>query len=322
MKHTTPAQLSIADRLAVLAEPIRLRMCRLIEGEELSVGEVAKVFKIAQSSASRHLRVLREAGWIRGRAAGTATFYTMIPDDLEPASRRTWATVRDELNKDAGVRFLLDEDDRRVQMVVAERRNDSMAYFGRVAGEWDEIRAQLFGSDFTASALVSLLPSDWVVADIGCGTGNAAELLAPRVEKVLAVDASDVMLDAARDRLSRFDNVEFVRADATGLPFDDDTVDAVMCLLVLHHLADPGAAMREFARVVKPGGRVAVVDMYRHDREEFVEQMGHAHLGFRDADVSSMFIDAGLADPKIGPIATDSSARAPGLFVAAGDRPG
>jgi len=314
--------MSTADRLSALADPSRMRMCRLLETHELSVGEVARVFQMAQSSASRHLRVLKEAGWLRGRAAGTATFYRLVLDDLSAGLRRVWTAMRDELIDDGSSRHLLDEDDRRVEAAIAERRNDSMSYFGRVAGEWDDIRSRLFGHHFTASGLLGLLPPDWVVADVGCGTGNAAELLAPVVARVYAVDQSEPMLSAARRRLRGLENVEFVTAEADDVPLGDGAVDAAVCVLVLHHLASPESAIREMGRLVRAGGTVVVVDMYPHGHDEFRERMGHQHLGFGEDEVVGMLESAGFDEVSVRPLWLETSVRGPGLFVARGVRRG
>ena len=310
--RSTPALLS------ALADPLRLRACRLLERRELSVGEVAKVFQTAQSSASRNLRVLRDAEWVRSRSAGPATFYRMVLDDLPSGARRLWVTVRDELTSDASVAGQLAEDDRRVEAVLAERRSDSLGYFGRVAGEWDDIRGQLFGDRFTFDALLALLPKWWDVADVGCGTGNVAEVLAPHVRSVTAVDQSEPMLAAARRRLEDVRNVRFVVGDAQSLPLGDGSVDAVTLVLVLHHVPDPSEALAEAARVLRPGGVVLVVDMLPHDRDEYREGMGHLHLGLSEEEVEGWCVGSGLLLERVTRLPDDPDGRGPGLFVAVG----
>lgn len=319
MKHSERIQFVTSDRLAALADGVRLRICRLLERQELSVGEVAKVFQIAQSSASRNLRVLREAGWLRSRSAGPATFYRMVLDDLALGSRKLWLTVRDEMVAELSG-SVIEEDDRRMEGVLAERRSDSLAYFGRVAGEWDAIRGQLFGSRFTSEALLAMLPPEWRVVDVGCGTGNIAELLVPHVAEVVAVDQSEPMLEAARRRLSGWGNVRFEVGGADRLPLQDSSVDAATAGLVLHHMENPVSGLREMARVVRPGGVVLFIEMLPHDRAEYREQMGHVHFGFSADEVSSMCVAAGLRTPRISELPIDPEGRGPGLFVAAARR--
>lgn len=310
-----PRTLTITDLLASLAEPVRLRMLRVLEREELSVGEVANVVQLPQSTVSRHLKVLSDAGWLIRRTEGTATFYRLMLDDLSGPARGVWISLRESLADapDAA------DDLHRLRTVLAERRTDSQAFFGRVAGQWDAVRSDLFGRDFTPRALLGLLPAHWVVADLGCGTGNVAEALAPVVERIIAVDASRPMLDAARQRLEEQPNVEFLEGTIEQLPIADRAVDAAVLTLVLHHIADVPAALRECARILRTdrgGGTLMVIDMVRHDRTEYRATMGHKHLGFTRDQIIEWLIAAGLHNPRWIHLHTDAAAKGPGLFIA------
>lgn len=307
----------IAERLAALAESDRLRMLRVLECEELSVGEVAQVMQQPQSTVSRRLKILTEAGWLRRRSVGTSAIYALVLDDLPESARRLWATVRQSLDDDRQTR----DDLLRLETVIAARHDDSQAFFGRVVGEWDSIRTELFGAGFTPPALLGLLDPSWVVADIGCGTGNAPEHLASHVKRVIAVDQSQPMLDAAAKRLSRFDNVEFRHGSAEALPIDDGSIDAAVCVLVLHHLDDPVVALREMRRVLKPGGVTLIVDMTAHQREEFRQRMGHRRLGIAADEMTAMCDEAGLTEARVSALPVAPSARGPSLFVATARRP-
>ncbi|HVZ93304.1 MAG TPA: metalloregulator ArsR/SmtB family transcription factor [Phycisphaerales bacterium] len=309
-----PKSLLIIELLAALGEPVRLRLCRLLESQELIVGEVARVVQLPQSTVSRHLKVLTDAGLLVKRAEGTATLYRLVLDELSPGVRAIWIAVRDQLHD----RAQFEEDSRRLESVLAERRTDSLSYFGRVAGEWDSVRSEMFGRDFTAAALLGLLPREWRVADVGCGTGNAAELLAPHVREVLAIDQSGPMLDAAKKRLAKHKNVRFEQGPVESLPLEDESVDAAVCLLVLHHVADPAGAVKELARVVRKNGVVLVVDMFEHDRPEFRRTMGHQHMGFSEAAIDSHFRGAGLGGRSISKLQSDPNSKGPSLFLAMG----
>lgn len=309
----------VTDRLAALSDPLRLRIGRLLDHQELSVGEVARVVQLPQSTVSRHLKVLAAAGWVQKRAEGTAMMYRLMLDDLAAEARTLWVTIREQLGDDDTLRPQVSEDHRRLQAVLAERRTDSQAFFGRVAGEWDQLRHDLFGTGFTALGLPALLPPSWVVADIGCGTGNAAELLAPHVRRVIAVDQSQPMLDAARKRLGRWDNIAFVRGEAEHLPIDDASVDAAVCVLLLHHLESPGAFFREMHRILRTdacGGVAVVIDMHEHDRTVYKQTMGHAHLGFAHERIAAYCADAGFQPPRITTLPSAADAKGPGLFTA------
>jgi len=310
----------VVQRLVALSDPTRLRILRLAEAEELSVGEIARVLQIPQSTVSRHLKVLGDLGAATGleilarRSEGTATLYRLVLDDLDRETRALWLTVREQLG--TGEAWV--EDRRRLSAVLAERRTDTQSFFGRVAGEWDAVRDQLFGGAFTFHALLSLVPPHWTVADLGCGTGNVSELLSPVVARVLAVDQSEAMLGAAKKRLAGATNVEFVRGDLTALPMTDASVDAAICVLVLHHLPDPAAAVREMARIVKPGGPVLVVDMVAHERAAYRQTMGHRWQGFDVPTVVRMMTAAGLGEPRLVVLPASGEAKGPGLFAATG----
>lgn len=321
----TPSHTPITDHLAALGEMIRLRILRILEREELAVGEIAAVVQLPQSTVSRHLKVLTDGGWLTKRTEGTATLYRVVMDDLPADQRTLWVTVRTQLEAggggDGGTPELA-EDTRRLAGVLAERTADSQAFFGRVAGQWDDVRAELFGRLASLRALLPLLPRDWTVADLGCGTGNASELLAPIVKRVIAVDQSAPMLKAARKRLGGgegarggSDNVDFRRGELESLPVADAEVDAAVCILVLHHLPEPAAALTEMRRILKPGGVALVVDMLEHDRTTYKHTMGHRWLGFAPRKMADMMTAAGLINPRCVPLSPDPEAKGPGLFA-------
>jgi len=321
MTEQTPP---ITNQLAVevltqLGDPVRLRMIRILEKQELSVGEIVRVLQIPQSSGSRHLRVLSDGGWVYKRTAGPAAYYCVVLDDLPIHLRSIWITLRDQLGDDSVLR----EDDRRLNAVLAERMSDSAGFFGRVAGEWDDLRIDMFGHGFTDHSLLGFLNPTWHVADLGCGTGNATELLSPWVKHVSAIDRSPEMLDAAKNRLHESggdaSNVSFLTGDLTDLPLEAGSIDAAACVLVLHHVEDPVAALKEIKRVLRTdngGGVLLVVDMCQHDRHEYRHAMGHVHLGFSDEQQSQIFKQAGFNAIRINKLRPDVEASGPSLFAA------
>lgn len=302
---------SLTERLAALGDGLRLRMLRVLEREELSVGELARVVQLPQSTVSRHLRLLSDGQWLVSRTEGTSTLYRLVLDDLPIECRTLWLTVREQMGESAD----LVEDQRRLRAVIDERRTDTQGFFGRVAGEWDSVRNELFGDRVTLQAMLQLLPPHWTVADLGCGTGNAAELLAPCVGRVIAIDQSEPMLGAARKRLAAFKNVDFVAGNLEQLPIPDASVDAAVCVLVLHHISEPARVCSEMARVLRPGGVALVVDMIEHDRAAYKHTMGHRWLGFGVPEMIRMFTGAGLEKPRFQVLPSDTGAKGPGLFA-------
>lgn len=314
---TTNSTRGIVDRLTQIGDPIRVRSLRVLEREELAVGELAKVLQIPQSSASRHLKVLAEGGWLVRRPSGPATYYRVVLDDLPVDARAIWMAVREHADDDHETV----QDDARLTAVLAERMADSTSFFGRHAGEWDELRSELFGRRFTDQALLGLLNPAWSVADLGCGTGNAAELLAPWVAEVVAIDSSPEMLDAARRRLDDRNNIRFVQADLTEPALAPASVDAAVCLLVLHHLDQPAKVIRQMARMLRGdrgGGVGLVVDITEHDRADYRHGMGHRHQGFAPGEMRTMLEDAGFESVRISTLPPDVDSSGPALFVATG----
>ena len=300
------------SRLGTLGDLTRLRMLRLLERQELGVGELARAIRLPQSTVSRHLKMLFEAELVQKRSEGTTTLYLVPKDGVDGDAAAIWALTRSRL----GASPEFDEDDARLAEVLAERRTDSRSFFGRVGSDWDRLRDELFGDRFTASSMLGLLDPAWRVADIGCGTGEASELLAPFVAQVVAIDRESSMLQAARGRTQGLSNVEFREGDLAKLPAQDGEFDAALAMLVLHHIRDVAAALREVRRVLRPGGVLLVVDMVAHTHEEFRVTMGHQHLGFSEAQLAALAKSAGFASPRYRRLRSATDRKGPGLFAA------
>jgi ubiquinone/menaquinone biosynthesis C-methylase UbiE len=302
----------IFDRLSALADATRSRLLLLLERHELTVGELCQVLQLPQSTVSRHLKVLGDEGWAAARAEGTSRRYRMPAERMDGGQRGLWAMVRAEVAAmpqaahDAG----------RLRSVLAERTTRSREFFSAAAGEWDRMRAELFGRRADLLALLGLLDDRWTVGDLGCGTGQVAESLAPFVARVVAVDASPQMLDAARARLAGAANVELRPGALEALPLEDGVLDAAIVFLVLHYVAEPAAALAEAARTLRPGGRLLVVDMAPHDREEYRHAMGHLWQGFEEEQMREWTSKAGLTGFRSVSLPPDPSAKGPALFAA------
>ena len=306
----------LLDRLSVLSDPVRPRLLLLLEGHELTVTEICAVLQLPQSTVSRHLKTLVDHGWIASRAEGTRHLYALAPADRTPAAARLWALVKEEIAGGVAAR----QDAHRLDGILAERQRRSREFFASSAGQWDRMREELFGTRFHLTALLGLLDERWVVGDLGCGTGQVSAALAPFVRRVIAVDSSAEMLAAARRRLKPAGHVEVKRGALEALPIADGTLDAAVAMLVLHHLPEPGQALAEMARALKPGGRLLVTDMLPHDRESYRQRMGHVWLGFSDAQVTRALAGAGFTGIRIAPLPADPAAKGPALFAATARR--
>src|SRR5262252_5447723 len=213
---------ALLDHLSSLADTTRSRLLLLLDRHELTVGELCGIVQLPQSTVSRHLKALADAGWVAARAEGTSHLYTMTNGALDAGARRLWLLVRDQV----GSTPVAAQDQRRLQAALAERRTKSQEFFSSSAGQWDRLREELYGDRFHLGALAAFAHGDWVLGDLGCGTGETSAALAPFVQHVIAVDASAAMLQAARKRLQAFDNIELRRGELEGLPIDDARLDA------------------------------------------------------------------------------------------------
>jgi ArsR family transcriptional regulator len=310
--------LAILDHLASLADTTRSRLLLLLDRNELTVSELCSITQLPQSTVSRHLKALVDGEWIASRAEGTSRLYTMTRDDLDPAQRRLWTLVREQVGPTPAAL----QDQRRLQATLAERRSTSQEFFSSSAGQWDRLRDELFGDRFQLAAFAALADARWTVGDLGCGTGQSAAALAPFVARVIAVDGSAAMLQAARRRLHRFDNVDLRRGELEALPIDapGDALDAAMLVLVLHHAPAPSRVLAETRRVMKPGGRLVIADMLPHDRDSYRQQMGHVWLGFSEEQMSGLLLESGFDTVRVVPLPADPKAKGPGLFVATATR--
>lgn len=302
----------LLDRLAAMGDLARWRVLALLEREELGVGEVARTLQVPQSTASRHLKALLDGGWIARRSEGPAGLYRLAGPAMPEQARLLWALARPALAQHPEA----SQDLKRLASVLADRKVDSRSFFGRLGGEWSEVRRDLFGDRVTALALLDLLDPEWSVADLGCGTGEASQLLAPCVRRVIAIDRERSMLDAARKRLASCDNVEFRQGALESLPLKDGEADASVIMLVLHHVPDPGAVLKEAVRGVRSGGGTLVVDLVPHDRRAYAASMGHLHMGFSRGELEQMARAAGVQLARHRELPPEAKTAGPGLFAA------
>src|SRR5688572_13468200 len=305
---------AILDHMSALADPTRCRILLLLEQRELTVSELCAVLQIPQSSISRHLKTLADDDWVASRRDGTSRFYSMPLDDLDSGASRLWPLIREQVAATSAA----GQDERRLRGVLTRRRAKSQEFFASAAGGWDRLRGELFGDTFFLWAVLGLIDPDLVVGDLGCGTGQLTETVAPYVKRVVAVDSSPDMLDAARLRLGGARNVDLRQGEIESLPIQNGELDAAMLSLVLHYSPSPARALAEVGRAIRPGGRALVVDMLPHDRQEYQQQMGHVWLGFSEKQIGRFLTGAGFADIRVRMLPADPDAKGPALFAAVG----
>jgi ArsR family transcriptional regulator len=303
-----------------LADSTRQRILQLLIREELSVSELVDVLRLPQSTISRHLRVLRTAGLITDRREGATTLCRArrsTQDEKELAG-----LLMDWFGQWPLPTPLVD----RLARVLQGRAPGGATFFERLGRRWDELREAAFGAAFAVEAFVSLLPREWTVADIGAGTGYLLPILADNFKAVIAVEPAAAMLACARQRVAedRAAQVTFHQGEASALPMADRACDLAIACLVLHHVAEPRQALDELRRIVRPGGRVLIVEQRAHENQKFYEMMQDRWWGFEPADLAGQLAGAGFGAVRWHPLrwagGRSAQVEAPGLFVLTGER--
>ncbi len=280
-----------------LSDETRLRILWLLDGNELSVNDMAEILGSTQSRVSRHLTVLRESNFLESRREGTWVYYRK-PDDsiLEWEIAQAWQFVREW----AGRHEEAKNDHKRLKIILHNKRMRSRRFFGKHASHWDEIRMKQCGELVTLQAMESLIPPQLTVLDVGTGTGHLLIPLARIARKVIGVDHSPQMLNHAKEnaRNAGVENIELRQGEIDELPLQDEEVDAVFASLVLHHAPDPRKAIQEMVRVVKPGGPVTIIDLQQHAEEWMRDELADTWLGFEEEDMRKWFHQSGLTNPQ------------------------
>ena len=274
-------------RLKVLADATRVRLLALLEREELTVAELSAVTRLAQPRVSTHLARLKEVGLVRDRRAGVSAYYRFEEDPLDPALRDLWRTLRDGSDDP-----LLRQDAERLPEVLAMRAADQN-WADSVAGDME--RHYSPGRTWEAMAR-SVLPlfETGDVLDIASGDGVLAELLAPHAHRYVCIDASRRVVNAATERLRRHRNVEVREGDMHALALEDGSFDLVAMMHALTYSERPAQAVAEAARVLRPGGRLLLTSLAKHEHRSIVESYGHVNLGFAPRELRRFVDKAGL----------------------------
>lgn len=283
----------LVQQLRAAGEVTRARILALLAHGELSVGELTQVLNQSQPRLSRHLKFLTGAGLVERLPEGAWVFYRL------PVEGRARALV-DTLNaaidpEDADIR----RDRARLAEVKSERAGAADEYFSRVADDWDKLRALHYSEADIEKAVLAAAgagPFDLVI-DFGTGTGRMLALFAPKARRVEGIDLSHQMLTVARSKLQEAgaSNASVRHGDATATPYPDDSASLVIIHQVLHFLDDPARALNEAARVLKPGGKLVVIDFAPHTLEHLRTEHAHRHLGIGEADLERWGEKAGLA---------------------------
>jgi len=283
-----PSMPQIVKILRVVADPNRLRILLLLDGEELSVAELQEILVMGQSTISTHLSQLKQAGLVEDRRTGKNNLYTLASSAAAP--------VLDQLLDSARKEILEAPADQAARRRVVKKRQDKMrAFFDSVAGRLGRNYVPGKSWKSLAEALLRLMPPV-TVADLGAGEGSFALLLSQRAVRVIAVDTSARMIEVGREEAQRngVKNIDYRLGDMEEIPIANAEVDVVFFSQSLHHALHPERALEEAARILTLNGRIVILDLARHRFEEAREMYADEWLGFTEAELESMLQKAGF----------------------------
>ncbi len=277
----------------LLGDPARVRLLLLLEREELSVAELQEILSRGQSQISTHLSQLKQAGLVEDRRTGKNIFYRLLTSAGVEA--KTVAQVMNILRQASADIPEVDADLSALKLVIGKRRDKMRNYFDSLAGKFG--RAYLPGRSWEglAEVLLRLMPP-MVIADLGAGEGTFSQLLALRAKHVIAIDNSEKMVEFGRKlaKTHGLRNLDFRLGDLESVPLDDKSVDLAFLSQSLHHALHPEQAVAEAFRIVKPGGRIVILDLLRHHFEEARELYADVWLGFTELELRSFLKKCGF----------------------------
>jgi ArsR family transcriptional regulator len=308
---------SILKNLRLLADPSRLRILLLVEREELSVAELQEILGMGQSRISTHLAQLKQAGLVEDRRNGKSILYRLKHGIQSNGFSQMLGVLRQ-----AAAEIPEAEQDSEALRLALRRRQDKMrSYFDELAGKFGRNYVPGRSWQGLAETLLTLMPP-MVIADLGAGEGTFSQLLARRSKKVIAVDNSEKMVEYGRELAAKHGvkNLEYRKGDLEEVPIRDATVDLAFFSQALHHAQHPDRAVEEASRILKPGGRIVVLDLLRHNYEEARELYADLWLGFTEVEVTRFLRQAGFKNIETSIVHSEESAPHFETLLAVGDK--
>ncbi len=303
---------SILKSLRLLADPGRLRILLLLAAEELSVAELQEILGVGQSTISTQLSQLKSAGLIEDRRAGKNNLYRLqqSANGILPVIRQAAAEIPEAA-----------QDQAALQLTLRKRQDKSRAFFDEMAGRFGKEYVPGRSWKGLAEALLKLMPP-MVIADLGAGEGTFSLLLAQRAKKVIAVDNSEKMVEYGMELAAKqgVKALEYRQGDLESVPIEDNSIDLAFFSQSLHHALHPGKAIGEAWRILKPGGRIAVLDLVKHRFEEARDLYADTWLGFGEVELEALLQKAGFANVQTDLVHKETEAPYFQTLLAVGDK--
>lgn len=291
---------SLVKSLRLLADETRLRLLLLLRQEELSVLELQEILGMGQSRISAHLAQLRQGGLVRDRRAGKNIYYALTDEAGSAQLAPILEASRAELPE-------AQPDEKALRLLLRNRRDKAREYFNQLAGKFGRTYCPGRTWDGLAHMLLTLVPSEIVVADLGAGEGTVSQLLARRAKQVICVDNSEKMVEFGAELAKKhgFKNLEYRLGDLEEPPIPAGSVDLALLSQALHHATRPQTAIAAAHRILRTGGRIAVLDLLAHQFEQARELYADHWLGFTEAQLHELLEGAGFREIEVGVVARD-----------------
>jgi ubiquinone/menaquinone biosynthesis C-methylase UbiE/biotin operon repressor len=308
---------SILKNLRLLADPSRLRILLLVEREELSVAELQEILGMGQSRISTHLAQLKQAGLVEDRRNGKSILYRL----KHGVQSNGFSEMLGVLRQAAAEIPEAEQDSEALRLALRRRQDKMRSYFDELAGKFGRNYVPGRSWQGLAETLLTLMPP-MVIADLGAGEGTFSQLLARRSKQVIAVDNSEKMVEYGRElaRKHGMKNLEYRKGDLEEVPIHDATVDLAFFSQALHHAQHPERAVAEAMRILKPGGRIVVLDLLRHSYEEARELYADLWLGFTEVEVTRFLRQAGFKNIETSIVHSEEDAPHFETLLAVGDK--
>ncbi len=310
---------SMLQSLRLLADPSRLRIVLLVAREELSVAELQDIMHMGQSRISTHLAHLKRAGLVEDRRSGKSILYRLRPP--RGAEAKSFEQLLSLLRNAAAEIPEAEHDDDALRLTMRRRQDKVRAYFDELAGKFGRHYVPGRSWEGMAETLLTLMPP-MVVADLGAGEGTFSQLLARRAKKVIAIDNSENMVAYGTElaRKHGVTNLEYRLGDIEGVPIKSGAVELAFFSQALHHAQHPEQAVGEAFRILKPGGRIVVLDLLRHNYQKAREMYADVWLGFTEVEVGRFLRDAGFKNTEISIVHREAESPHFETLLAVGDK--
>ncbi len=310
---------SMLQSIRLLADPSRLRIVLLVAREELSVAELQDIMHMGQSRISTHLAHLKRAGLVEDRRSGKSILYRLRPP--RGAEAKSFEQLLSLLRNAAAEIPEAEHDDDALRLTMRRRQDKVRAYFDELAGKFGRHYVPGRSWEGMAETLLTLMPP-MVVADLGAGEGTFSQLLARRAKKVIAIDNSENMVAYGTElaRKHGVTNLEYRLGDIEDVPIKSGAVELAFFSQALHHAQHPEQAVGEAFRILKPGGRIVVLDLLRHNYQKAREMYADVWLGFTEVEVGRFLRDAGFKNTEISIVHREAESPHFETLLAVGDK--